>query len=475
MSCCGTAGGKEQRVAAFPPGQPRQAVPRGVQHTRQAAGHGDHTDLPSRLGLAERPDEGDLLPIRRPHGIRVVGTIGHLEHRVRTQQFDRDAAARCTRRDPRERDPGTVWRQDRPPLVTWLARHGRDGLRLGNRPAVGLHRRQERVIGGDTGECERSHRSGGGQRGMTSNEARGPSSERVAARANRLGGEMPPKVVGQVGDGRVAIERLLLQRLPDDGIEITLEQPVQALRGRPAVRRPSRGIGLRIRSGDHSGRWHGCVDLDDRFHQIGRRGDISARMLSREQNVEQHTQRVDIRGGGHCSAADLLRCGISRCEGPAPLECHGRRLARVVVPEQLGNPEVQQLHVAVCTHEHVRRLDIAVDDAVGMCVRHGAENVEKQFDARAHVEPPIVAVAIDRLPVHEFEHEVRLAVRRDARVDQMGDVGMREASQDVGLAAESRLRSAEPDLQQLDGDLGVELAIAALREPDDPHAALTDR
>lgn len=104
-----------------------------------------------------------------------------------------------------------------------------------------------------------------------------------------------------------------------------------------------------------------------------------------------------------------------------------------------------------------------------MRMRDGAEHVEKERNPRAHAEPAIVAIFIDRLALDELEYQVRLAVGRDAGIDEVGDVGMGDPGEDGGLATESGLRPVETGRQQVDGCESFELSIAALGEPDDPH------
>ena len=94
-----------------------------------------------------------------------------------------------------------------------------------------------------------------------------------------------------------------------------------------------------------------------------------------------------------------------------------------------------------------------------------------------HAQAAGVAVRVDALAVHVFQDQVRLALGRDARVDQLRDVRVPEAGQDAALAAEAPLAVAahQARVQQLHGRLAAETAVAALRQPDAAHAALPDR
>jgi hypothetical protein len=50
--------------------------------------------------------------------------------------------------------------------------------------------------------------------------------------------------------------------------------------------------------------------------------------------------------------------------------------------EQFGDPEIEQLDLALSGDEHVGRLDVSVDNQVGVRVRNGCEHVEKKADSR---------------------------------------------------------------------------------------------
>ncbi len=52
-----------------------------------------------------------------------------------------------------------------------------------------------------------------------------------------------------------------------------------------------------------------------------------------------------------------------------------------VALDQLGDAEVEQLDLTVGADEHVGRLDVAVDDQVGVGVRDRFEDVEEQAEA----------------------------------------------------------------------------------------------
>ena len=135
---------------------------------------------------------------------------------------------------------------------------------------------------------------------------------------------------------------------------------------------------------------------------------------------------VDIGCRGDLIAAYLFGAGVlGRQRTPAGAG-HGeggvsRECIRV---EQLGDPEVQQFDFPVVGDQDVRRLDVAMDDQVGVGVLDGLGDIEEQ------PQPPLdgalirVAILRDRLAVDVFHRQPGLAVRRRAAVYQPGDVGM---------------------------------------------------
>ena len=53
---------------------------------------------------------------------------------------------------------------------------------------------------------------------------------------------------------------------------------------------------------------------------------------------------------------------------------------------------------------------------------HRVEDLEEQTQPRRDAHAPGIAVRIDAFPGHQFEHQIRLAHRADARIHQMRDV-----------------------------------------------------
>ena len=91
----------------------------------------------------------------------------------------------------------------------------------------------------------------------------------------------------------------------------------------------------------------------------------------------------------------------------------------------LGDAEVDHFHhrfAVVQRDEHVRRLDVAVDDPLQVGVLDGVADRDEQLQPLARRELVLVAVVGDRHAADEFHHEVGPAALRGAGVEHAGDV-----------------------------------------------------
>jgi hypothetical protein len=195
-----------------------------------------------------------------------------------------------------------------------------------------------------------------------------------------------------------------------------------------------------------------------------------------QQHVEERAQRVDVRGDGDRAAADLLGRGEGRREDVSAVAREGDGLAPRLPFEQLGDAEVEQLHLAVRADQHVRGLEVAVHDQVRVRVRHRGEHVQEQADARVHAQPVAVAVAVDVLSLDVLQQQVGLAHGRHAGVGEPCDVRVREARQDGSFAQEPFLADPahEVGVEQLHRGAAPEPAVAALGQPDRAHPPPSD-
>ena len=140
----------------------------------------------------------------------------------------------------------------------------------------------------------------------------------------------------------------------------------------PRSSEPAAGGGL-------AGR-HGFRLADGPHDRLERVGLHFVGAPARQQLVEKDAQGVDVAGGRDRLALDLLRARVlgrhHREHGGG-----GRQVGIDAGGEQLGDAEVQQLRHAVTVHQHVRRLDVAVDHQVLMGVLDGAAHRPEQGHA----------------------------------------------------------------------------------------------
>src|SRR6266851_9557014 len=162
-------------------------------------------------------------------------------------------------------------------------------------------------------------------------------------------------------------------------------------------------------------------------------------MLPGEQQVKQNAEGVDVGGGADWTAGDLLRGGV--CERQRSFAFARERHRRVVF-QQLGNSKVEQLDLTIAGDEHVGRLDVAVDNQVGMRVRHRRQHIDKQPEARVDVQHALIAIHIDVLSLDVFENQIWLTVGKYAGVDQVRDVRVRQPGEEAAFSLESLLAGA---------------------------------
>src|SRR5205814_2698571 len=92
--------------------------------------------------------------------------------------------------------------------------------------------------------------------------------------------------------------------------------------------------------------------------------------------------------------------------------------------------------------EHIRRLDVAVDDQIGMRVADRGEHVDKKAQPFIDAQSVRIAIAVDPLSFDVLEDEVRLPGGRYAGVDQPSDVRLREAREDAAFTQKTFLACA---------------------------------
>ena len=159
-------------------------------------------------------------------------------------------------------------------------------------------------------------------------------------------------------------------------------------------------------------------------------------------------------------------CGVvSRCVTPA---------YRVWTLDQLRKPEVEDLRTALGSHEDVVRLQIAVNDAFGMCSRETKRDLCGEVRRFAKRKGPLPQHRCQRLAFEQFRHDVRDAAvhanvehRHDVRVVECGRYPrlLFETPQTVGALGKRRR-------QHFHGDTAVQARVE--RAVDLAHATCAE-
>ena len=125
--------------------------------------------------------------------------------------------------------------------------------------------------------------------------------------------------------------------------------------------------------------------------------------------------------------------------------------------DRLGDAEVDDLGVRLAVvhrDQHVRRLDVAVDDALLVRVLDGVGDLRHQLEPLRNRELVAIAERRDRLAGHQLHHEVGPAGVGGAGVEDPGDVGVIHHRQRLALLLEAgdHLLGVHPQLDDLERD-----------------------
>jgi hypothetical protein len=167
------------------------------------------------------------------------------------------------------------------------------------------------------------------------------------------------------------------------------------------------------------------------------------------------------------SADDLPALGEQRLVGQRLRDC-------------LGDAEVDHLHemrvpLAAVRDEDVRRLDVAMNDALHVRVLHGVAHGGEELEPLADGQAVAVCEPSDRLALHILHREEGLSRRGDAAVEDARDVRVVHHRERLALLLEARDDGARVHarLDDLDRD-ALHHGLAALGEPHLSEAALAD-
>jgi hypothetical protein len=134
----------------------------------------------------------------------------------------------------------------------------------------------------------------------------------------------------------------------------------------------------------------------------------------RQRLVEDCPQREDVRPRVRLQAPRLLRRQITR----RPHHGARHRLRPLgpglgpVPPGELREPEVEDLREAVRRQEQVLGLEIAVQDAPGVCGLQPTADLHRRLHRRSQRQRPAPQPLPKALPLQQLEDDVRLPVAR---------------------------------------------------------------
>jgi len=195
---------------------------------------------------------------------------------------------------------------------------------------------------------------------VTPDEQPGAIAQRPRPRFDRPTAEVAIDVLTELLCRRVPRLRIGPQRLETDGVQIAVAAELRRI-APTRIPRPGQRA------------W--------RRRQVAcrrRRVRISAfvRTPAGQQLVEHGAEGIHIGGGGHRATEKLLGRRVLR--GHQPLAGTRRHDLGRSLGEQLGDPEIEQLHAARSVDEDVARLEIAVHDQVAVEVAHRIDYLEKE-------------------------------------------------------------------------------------------------
>ncbi len=336
----------------------------------------------------------------------------------------------------------------------------------------------------ERGDCQHQEDEAahGGADAMATQENGRSIRQGIRAREDSLSVEVALDVFAELGGGGIPAGRVLVQGLEDHRIEIAGECAPEAIRRRGAGAAHVLGrqvIARAVRAGSGDGP----------AHDLGGAGRFGARGgwrscpfqcgVTRDQFVEERTQLEDVARRGDLASVELFGAGVGRCEETLSQGRVNSGQPQLVRAEHFGDAEIEQfdegLPIGTLRDENVRGFQVAVDDQVLVGVLHRVADVLEQAEAFFDGEAFCVAECVDRLAVDVFHHEKRQAVRRDAAVEEAGDVGMVECGEQAAFLEEAvaDILRVEPAADDLQGDAQFQI-VGAAREPDRAHAPATE-
>ena len=173
---------------------------------------------------------------------------------------------------------------------------------------------------------------------------------------------------------------------------------------------------------------------------------------------------------------DLFRRGVIRRQRTPAQTGELSLCSRLFGLDKFCNPKVEQLDLTLCGDQDVGRLQIPVNDEMGVCVRNCVTHLQEKAQSRGNIEALFVTPLIDGLALDVFEDEIQDAHRCRPGIEETSDVRMRKLAEDLAFTNETLACSGLRDMrvQNFEGDGAFEPPVNAASEPNLPHPAETD-
>ena len=194
------------------------------------------------------------------------------------------------------------------------------------------------------------------------------------------------------------------------------------------------------------------------------------RARSRGELVQDDAEREDVGTLVDGFAFGLLRRHVmGRAKQDSHLRGDGRERPRLTGrTDELGQAEVEHLHVAVRPHHHVFRLDVAMDDCSRMRRHQRAGDLRRDRHGLTNRQSPAREPLSQRFALDEFGDDERAAVEI-AEIVNHHDVRMIERGHGTGLEVKpAQAISVDAARQQFERNVALEVRIVRL--VDLPHA-----
>ena len=226
---------------------------------------------------------------------------------------------------------------------------------------------------------------------------------------------------------RVPVDRRARQRLHHDRVQALAKMGGQRLRRARARQRSgpaNRALAGRTRRFVEQG----ALEVDDRVRRA------HVRVLAAKQFEQHDAQRVNVACDARLLVLPLLGTGIA---GRQSMSRHAPDSGNVAAGEPAlelaGEAKVQQLDLAVSANQHIGWLQIVVKQLSAVDVLHSAQQLIEQAQATSQTQALVVSMLEQVLSRHMLHRQKGCSAGRCTRVQQSGNMGVRQLAQDAPL------------------------------------------